>query len=327
MTAPDTVPARFSVRAALGLWLVVLRNRPVAFASVAVLATIVQTLFMVLQGYFLSVMGNAALSAEGNMGTLSPAYFQASALSTLAALAAFAVWIALEVVWLRLFNAEARPWAVSWGQFGRLLGAFLIVMALFIVAYLVFLIVAVAIAVSAFAAGFELPETLGFTVFAFGVGAAYIVSLLVIGLVMVRLSALPALAIIHRRVDLAAAWRTTRGAYWRTVSAWGAIYLLYGLLLAALVFAGRAWPGLISAYWEMFEISVLPPLDDGTILDPNTAFAGLFDTSPSIAWVWFDSLLVALAAAIYAITARGIGVMLAWRAPAPANAPAQSSGA
>jgi hypothetical protein len=317
MSAPDAPPARFSVRAALGLWLIVFRRRPAAFASIALAATILQLASLLFQAWCLALMGEALQTA--NIGTVaySQAYLQASALSSLGALLAILIWLALEPVWLNLFFGAKRAWSVSWGQFGYLCLAFLIVAAIFTVALIGLVLIIVFGAIFAETMMHDQPDLLNTPALLIGSGAAYLVGLLVIGFFLARLSALPALAVLHRRIDFTGAWRATRGAAWRTFAAWVVVGLIYAALLAALIFAGKAWPGVIRAHWDMVEISFLPPFNDGTILDPNTAFAGLFETTASTAFVVLDCLLVVVAAAITAVMSRGIGVLLAQRVPAP----------
>lgn len=321
MTAPGMASVRFSVRAALGLWVDIARQRPAAFASVTLVAIGLQTLLLASQAYFMSVMGDAALSVQTDPVTFSPAYLQASALSTLVALVSVVIWVALETVWLRLFISEARPWAVSFGQFGRLCAAFLIVFALFIVGYIILVIIAILIGLLALTMGFQLPGTPGVPELVLGFVAAYGVSLLLIALVMVRLSALPALAVMHRSIDFAGAWRATRGVFWRACAAFAIGYLLYGVLLVVLYFVGRTWTGLTSAYRDMFALAYPPRFEDRVLVDPNIAFAGLFDASGSLGWVWFDSFLVAVIATLFAVIMRSIGITLARRVSAPAPDP------
>jgi hypothetical protein len=317
MTAPDAPPARFSVRAALGLWLVVLRRRPAAFASIALAATILQMASLLLQAWCLAVIGEALLPANIGAVASSQAYLLASVLSSLGVFMAILIWLALEPVWLNLFFGAKRAWSVSWGQFGYLCLAFLIVSAIFTVAFMGLMLIIVFGAIFVGAINHDQPDLLNSPALLIGSGAAYLVGLLVVGFFLSRLSALPALAVLHRRIDFAGAWRATRGAVWRTFAAWVVIGLIYTALLAALILAGKAWPGVIRAHWDMYALIYPPQFEDGVIIDPNTVFAGLFETTASTAFVVLDCVLTVVTAAITAVMSRGVGVLLAQRVPAP----------
>jgi hypothetical protein len=260
---PGAVSGRYTAAAAIGYAWVVFRANPLAFLRLAVL----QALIFASTGFAMVwLMGWAGLNADAPPAEQVAALLRMSALSApvYLALAALSIWI--EALWLDVFfNRPRRLWP-GWGDYGRLLLSFFIVLAVFFAGYLgVLLLGAIMIGVTA---------AIG------GAGPAVLVGLLVLAgflafvvLIQMRFTALPGLVFITGRIAVADAWRLTRGRMGSLLLAWlgyafaylVAIALSFGLLSLTPASPWRAMQAAIEqpenplAQYEVYSILVVDP--------------------------------------------------------------------
>lgn len=321
--------APFSVRAALGLWLTVLTRRPGAFMSVALVTVSYYAALTCLIAHSYSVMGQAFLdSAEGNLAARMDLQ-RAGLMATAYTLLSFPIWLWLETVWIRLFNNEKHPWRMRWAEFGCLIVANLILFGIYMVGVIVWMILGMIVVLVAIAgmAGGAMADDIAFGA-AMAVFASTSVLMIPVLIFLAKFSALPALAVMRRRVDMSGAWRATKGALWRTAAAWVIAFGVYLGALFGLGFAGQLWPGMLRAYGEMMVMPVFGAVTMETaVYYPYTAFAGLFDGPGAAFLVAVESVLMSIVIVGGAALMRGIGVTLAWRAPEPDEAKAQGAAA
>lgn len=326
MTAPETAPGQFSVRAALGLWLVVLRRRPAAFFGVALVTLVLQAVLSGLLTYAYAEMGAAFAQASLGVAEFNAQAMRASLLTVLYPLLSFPLWFWFETAWLRLYNNEARPWAMRWSEPGFLVLSYLVVFGIYFGGLIVSIIFTLGVALTAY----SLMSTISWMAGAFWVYLIAVPLILLpyfaIGAVLAKFSALPALSVMRRTLDPGAAWRATKGALWRIIAAWIIALVIYGGLLVAFVQIAKSWSPVLRAYWDMMAMSFHPVQDPDNLIHPYTAFAGLFDTPGAAFWLAADALAIGVLYLLGSAIMRGIGVTLAWRAPARPDRPSTAQG-
>lgn len=319
MTARDTPPARFSVRAALGLWLVVLRRRPAAFFRVALVAVVFQAVLTGLLTYAYAGFGDALERASQDGLEFNAEVLRANLIMIIYPLLSFPLWFWLETAWLRLYSNEARPWAMRWSEPGFLFLSYLVVFGIYFGGLIASLLIMFVIGLAAFSLMSAVSWMAGSVwVYLIAIPLA-LLPYLAVGAVLARFSALPALAVMHRTLDPGSAWRATKGALWRILAAWVIALMVYGALVAGFVQIGQNWSPVLRAYWEMMALGFNPARDPDSFIHPYTAFAGLFDTPGAALWLAADALAISGLYIVAAAIMRGIGVTLAWRAPARAS--------
>ncbi|MEQ8434907.1 MAG: hypothetical protein RIA71_11755 [Oceanicaulis sp.] len=260
---PGAVSARYTASAALGYAWVIFRANPMAFLRLAIL----QALIFASTGFAMVwLMGWAGLNADAPPAEQVAATLRMSALTApvYLALAALSIWI--EALWLDVFfNRPRRLWP-GWGDYGRLLLSFLIVLAVFLAGYLgVLFMGAIIIGVTAVIGGAGPAFLSGLLVF-----AAFMAFLI---LVQMRFTALPGLVFMTGRLAVADAWRLTRGRMGALLLAWlgyafaylVAIALAAGLLSLTPASPWRAVQAAIEqpenplAQYEVYSILVVDP--------------------------------------------------------------------
>ncbi|KAA5804718.1 hypothetical protein F1654_01570 [Alkalicaulis satelles] len=327
MSAGGTAPARFSVRAALGLWLTVLSRRPAAFMSVSLVTVLTQAgLFWLTTQAYIDI-ALALENAGERWDEVSGQLQRANLMSWLYMIVFLPFWLWLETIWLRLFNNEERPWRFHWAELGHLalshLVLFAIYMAALIVSFILMMVLMMIAGIFMVIGGdvdgsfFSAPMMV----------TIVLVPLIVTGVLLAKFSALPALAVMRRTLDLGAAWRATKGALWRTVAAWIIALGLYGGLIGGYALIGQNWSPVLRAHVEMMTASFDPALDAESFFQPYIAFASLSGAPDTAVWLVVDSLVVSVLYLVTYAIMRGIGVTLAWRAPVRDQAHLQGAGA
>ncbi|XBQ15287.1 MAG: hypothetical protein ABL308_09985 [Oceanicaulis sp.] len=295
MTDPIPARARFSAGAALGYAWVIFRSRPASFFRLWMLHAL---LFAAYNLAVYAVMGTAGLQTGGSEADQFAALMRANAYIMLVSLGGVIVTVWIEAAWLDLFLNRPVKLLPGWGVYFKLLAAFLIVFAVFLGGYLgtVFLGVIV-IAVAAGLGGAGPAIALGAAVL-----AGFIAFLV---LVLMRFTALPALAAGRDEVAPGRAWSLTRGRMGALFLAWlayGVIYLIGFAVMSILLLALPVSP------LEALGAALESPADP---MAQYEIYARLL-TQPGAAVATFFGLLVMnlVFVPIMAI-ARGIGVRLA----------------
>ncbi len=327
MSSPDMSTARFSVRAALGLWLMVLRRRPGAFLGVALVTLVLQASLTGLLTYAYAGIGDAFEQVSHGGADFNEQVLRASLISVVIPLVSFPLWFWLETVWLRLYNNEARPWALRWTEPGLLFLSYLVIFGIYFGGLIASAFLTVVVALSTYALMNSVSWMMGsWWVYLIAI-PLILLPYLLLAAVLARFSALPALAVMRRTLDPMSAWRATKGAFWRTIAAWIITMVIYGVVIIGYVQNGKEWSPVLRAYWDMMAISVNPAQDPESFVHPYTAFAGLFDAPGAVFWLAVDALAMSGLYVVASAITRGIGVTLAWRAPVRAGKPSATEGA
>lgn len=111
------------------------------------------------------------------------------------------------------------------------------------------------------------------------------------------------------------------------MAAWIIALVIYCALIAGYVQIGQNWSPVLRAYWEMMALSFAPVQNPDSFLHPYTAFAGLMDTPGAVFWLAADALAISALYVAASAVMRGIGVTLAWRAPARESEPSTANDA
>lgn len=296
---PDAAPkAHFSVGAALGYAWVIFRARPVSFVRLLVLQAVI---YSVIGFLTIWLMGRAGMNLGAPAAEQTAILLQTSALTTGLSLASVPLWVWIEAMWLDVFqNRAPRLWP-GWGDYGRLLLSFIIVMAIFIAAYLGF----------ALLAGFliSIAAVLG------GVGPGVVTALAVLAgfilflvLVQTRLTALPALTFARRSVAFGEAWRLAGDRLGALGLAWFVFLLLYlAAMLVSFVLMAAFGLDFAAAFQTAME-QPDNPLAQYAVYSPVAADAGA-----ALAALGIMTLANLIYAPLLAIS-RGIGVRFALEA-------------
>lgn len=327
MTAPEAPPARFSVRAALGLWLLVLRRRPAAFFGVALVTVVLQAVLTALVTYAYAGLGDAFEQASQGGLEFNAEVLRANLIMIIYPLLSFPLWFWLETAWLRLYNNEARPWAMRWSEPGFMFLAYLVLFGIYFGGLMASLIIMLVIWLAVLSLTNAVSWMAGSVwVYLTAIPLA-LLPFVITGAVLARFSALPALAVMRRTLDPGSAWRATKGALRRTMAAWIIALVIYCALIAGYVQIGQNWSPVLRAYWEMMALSFAPVQNPDSFLHPYTAFAGLMDTPGAVFWLAADALAISALYVAASAVMRGIGVTLAWRAPARESEPSTANDA
>jgi len=287
--------ARFSASGALGYAWVIFRSRPVNFLRLAGLQAL---MFAALSFAMFWVMGWGGLETSGGVEMQAARMLRAIALMTAVYPFMLILTIWIEAMWLDLFFGRTPRLWPGWGDYGRLLVSFLIVFAIFMAGCIGVLFTGGIFVGLVAALGGVGPAI----VVGLGAFASFLVFLL---LVQMRLSAFPGLVFRNRRINLALAWRLSRGRLGALTLAWAGFAGLYVVLMipAVLVFAFMP-----VGPFEALRLALENPDDP---FAQYRAYAPLV-RDPGAAWLTFALLVVTnlIFTPVMAMS-RAIGVRLA----------------
>jgi len=220
---------RFSTGAGFSLARDVFRERPLSFLRLAAIQIVVFALAGVGQFWLLGVFGQGVVDAQGDPAALARASALISVFSLLGSAVFIVLWAWVEGLWLGLFVEGRAAFRPSMGGFFRILAAFLIIYALVFVAAIALSVFGTLAAIPILMAASTEPEPI---ILILVISACILVPLLLFAfLVLIRFSALPALAALKGGMPMGQAWQGAGRRLGALMAAWLTWSLIYLLVL------------------------------------------------------------------------------------------------
>jgi hypothetical protein len=302
--APERAP-EFSVAGAFGLARDVFRARPLSVVRLVLLQALIFAALNTAQPWLTGYMARGFEDAANDPVALMQANAWISLFSLVSALIMVAAWAWLESFWLELFLRDRSPFKLDLGAFFRVFAATLTIYLIIVLATFVMTFAGMIVAIPLIMMA-EVESDPSFALIAVMPLLVIVIPLLLFMLlVMSRMSALPALAVLRGGMPLGLAWRGAKGRVGRLVVAWSMWSVLYvgaTAIFVVLIFVG---PG---PFADMFREMIDNPADP---MAQYRAYADFSRSPGEIAGYWGVTVTANILFAALLMAARGIGVSLA----------------